>query len=177
MSISLELTIFNKLFAAVAEEMGIVLRKSAFSPNIKERRDYSCALCTDAGELLAQAAHIPVHLGALPRTMTRVLPEFPLGPGDVLLLNDPYWGGTHLPDLTVLAPVYADERLAFYLVNRAHHADVGGSTPGSMPLARSLEEEGVVIPPTYLFKRGQLQEEVLASLVSRMRVPAERRGD
>lgn len=177
MSISLELTIFNKLFAAVAEEMGIVLRKSAFSPNIKERRDYSCALCTDAGELLAQAAHIPVHLGALPRTMARVLPEFPLGPGDVLLLNDPYRGGTHLPDLTVLAPVYAGERLAFFLVNRAHHADVGGSTPGSMPLARSLEEEGVIIPPTYLFKGGQLQEEVLASLVSRMRVPAERRGD
>ncbi|MHB8070098.1 MAG: hydantoinase B/oxoprolinase family protein [Desulfobaccales bacterium] len=177
MSISLELTIFNKLFAAVAEEMGIVLRKSAFSPNIKERRDYSCALCTDAGELLAQAAHIPVHLGALPRTMARVLPEFPLGPGDVLLLNDPYRGGTHLPDLTVLAPVYAGERLAFYLVNRAHHADVGGATPGSMPLARSLEEEGVLIPPTYLFKSGRLQEDFLASLVSRMRVPAERRGD
>ncbi|MEW6658803.1 MAG: hydantoinase B/oxoprolinase family protein [Thermodesulfobacteriota bacterium] len=177
MSISLELTIFNKLFAAVAEEMGIVLRRSAFSPNIKERRDYSCALCTADGELLAQAAHIPVHLGALPRTMARVLPEFPLGPGDVLLLNDPYWGGTHLPDLTVLAPVYAQERLAFYLVNRAHHADVGGSTPGSMPLARSLEEEGVVIPPTYLFKAGRFQEDLLSSLIARMRVPAERRGD
>ncbi len=177
MSISLELTIFNKLFAAVAEEMGIVLRKSAFSPNIKERRDYSCALCTDAGELLAQAAHIPVHLGALPRTLARVLPEFPLGPGDVLLLNDPYWGGTHLPDLTVLAPVYAGQRLAFYLVNRAHHADVGGSTPGSMPLARNLEEEGVIISPSYLFKAGRLQEDFLESLVARMRVPTERRGD
>jgi N-methylhydantoinase B len=89
MSLSLELTIFSKLFAAVAEEMGIVLRKSAFSPNIKERRDYSCALCTAQGELLAQAAHIPVHLGALPRTLARVLPDFPLAPGDVLLLNDP----------------------------------------------------------------------------------------
>ena len=130
-----------------------------------------------AGELLAQAAHIPVHLGALPRTMARVLPEFPLGPGDVLLLNDPYWGGTHLPDLTVMAPVYAGERLAFYLVNRAHHADVGGTTPGSMPLARSLEEEGVVIPPSYLCKAGRLQEDFLSHLVSRMRVPAERRGD
>jgi N-methylhydantoinase B len=177
MSLSLELTIFSKLFAAVAEEMGIVLRKSAFSPNIKERRDYSCALCTADGELLAQAAHIPVHLGALPRTLARVLPDFPLAPGDVLLLNDPYCGGTHLPDLTVMAPVYAQSRLAFYLVNRAHHADVGGSTPGSMPLARSLEEEGVVIPPTYLFKGGRLQEDFLSSLVSRMRVPAERRGD
>jgi N-methylhydantoinase B len=177
MSISLELTIFNKLFAAVAEEMGIVLRKSAFSPNIKERRDYSCALCTAQGELLAQAAHIPVHLGALPRTMARVLPEFPLAPGDVLLLNDPYRGGTHLPDLTVIAPVYAQGQIAFYLVNRAHHADVGGATPGSMPLAQSLEEEGVVIPPSYLFKEGRLQEDFLSSLVSRMRVPAERRGD
>jgi N-methylhydantoinase B len=177
MSISLELTIFSKLFAAVAEEMGIVLRKSAFSPNIKERRDYSCALCTADGELLAQAAHIPVHLGALPRTLARVLPDFPLAPGDVLLLNDPYWGGTHLPDLTVIAPVYAQDRLAFFLVNRAHHADVGGSTPGSMPLAQSLEEEGVVIPPTYLFKEGRLQEDFLNGLVSRMRVPHERRGD
>ncbi|MFZ5450582.1 MAG: hydantoinase B/oxoprolinase family protein [Thermodesulfobacteriota bacterium] len=177
MSLSLELTIFSKLFAAVAEEMGIVLRKSAFSPNIKERRDYSCALCTSAGELLAQAAHIPVHLGALPRTMARVLPDFPLAPGDVLLLNDPYCGGTHLPDLTVIAPVYAEERLAFYLVNRAHHADVGGSTPGSMPLAQSLEEEGVVIPPSYLFKEKRLQEGFLNSLISRMRVPGERRGD
>jgi N-methylhydantoinase B len=177
MPLSLELTIFSKLFAAVAEEMGIVLRKSAFSPNIKERRDYSCALCTSEGELLAQAAHIPVHLGALPRTLARVLPDFPLAPGDILLLNDPYCGGTHLPDLTVIAPVYAQSRLAFYLVNRAHHADVGGTTPGSMPLAKSLEKEGVVIPPTYLFKEGRLQEDFLSALVSRMRVPAERRGD
>jgi N-methylhydantoinase B len=129
MSLALELTIFNKLFAAVAEEMGIVLRQSAFSPNIKERRDYSCAVCTAAGELLAQAAHIPVHLGALPRTMARILPEFPLSPGDVLLLNDPYWGGTHLPDLTLIAPMYLSDRLAFYLVNRAHHADVRGRPP------------------------------------------------
>ena len=159
--ISLELTIFSKLFAAVAEEMGIVLRKSAFSPNIKERRDYSCALCTAEGELLAQAAHIPVHLGALPRTLALVLPDFPLAPGDVLLLNDPYCGGTHLPDLTVIAPVYVKERLAFYLVNRAHHADVGGATPGSMPLAQSLEEEGVVISPSYLFRAGRLQEDFL----------------
>lgn len=177
MALALELTIFAKLFAAVAEEMGIVLRKSAFSPNIKERRDYSCALCTAAGELLAQAAHIPVHLGALPRTMARVLPEFPLEPDDVLILNDPYCGGTHLPDITVIAPFYAGNRLAFYLVNRAHHADVGGATPGSMPLARDLREEGVIIPPTYLCRGGKIDEDFLASLVSQMRVPEERRGD
>lgn len=177
MSIALELTIFSKIFAAVAEEMGIVLRRSAFSPNIKERRDYSCAVCTAAGELLAQAAHIPVHLGALPRTMAGVLPAFPLAPGDVLLLNDPYWGGTHLPDLTLIAPVYLEGSLAFYLVNRAHHADVGGAAPGSMPLARDLREEGVIIPPTYLYRRGDLDEGFLNDLLSRMRVPGERRGD
>jgi N-methylhydantoinase B len=177
MSLALELTIFAKLFAAVAEEMGIVLRRSAFSPNIKERRDYSCALCTGAGELLAQAAHIPVHLGALPRTLARVLPEYPMAPGDVLLLNDPYWGGTHLPDLTLIVPFYAGDHLAFYLVNRAHHADVGGATPGSMPLAQDLREEGVIIPPTYLYRQGRLQEEVLAGLLRQMRVPQERRGD
>jgi N-methylhydantoinase B len=177
MPLALELTIFNKLFAAVAEEMGIVLRKSAFSPNIKERRDYSCALCTPAGDLLAQAAHIPVHLGAVPRTMARLLPEFPLAAGDVLMLNDPYWGGTHLPDLTLIAPVYIGGELAFFLLNRAHHADVGGRTPGSMPLASDLRDEGVIIPPTYLCRGGELDETVLAGLLSRMRVPEERRGD
>jgi N-methylhydantoinase B len=177
MSLALELTIFHKLFAAVAEEMGIVLRKSAFSPNIKERRDYSCAVCTAAGELLAQAAHIPVHLGAVPRTMARLLPEFPLTEGDVLILNDPYWGGTHLPDLTLIAPVYLEKKLAFYLLNRAHHADVGGRTPGSMPLASDLRDEGVIISPTYLYRGGQVDEAVLADLLRRMRVPEERRGD
>jgi len=177
MSLALELTIFAKLFAAVAEEMGIVLRQSAFSPNIKERRDYSCAVFTPAGELLAQAAHIPVHLGALPATLARVLPAFPLAPGDVLLLNDPYWGGTHLPDLTLLAPVYVGDAPAFYLANRAHHADVGGATPGSMPLARDLREEGVIIPPMYLHRRGIRQEEVWQGLLARMRVPEEREGD
>ncbi len=226
MTLALELTIFNKLFAAVAEEMGIVLRKSAFSPNIKERRDYSCAIFTETGELLAQAAHIPVHLGALPATMARILPEFPLEPGDVLILNDPYWGGTHLPDITLIAPVYVDNfegrardlrslpsphtplpasslplrgwgrgfggggrglrplapspnqsRPAFYLANRAHHADVGGVTPGSMPLARDLREEGVIIPPSYLYRRGELQREFWDEVLTRMRVPEERQGD
>jgi N-methylhydantoinase B len=193
MTLALELTIFHKVFAAVAEEMGIVLRKSAFSPNIKERRDYSCAVFTAGGELLAQAAHIPVHLGALPATMARVLPDFSLSPGDVLILNDPYWGGTHLPDITLIAPIYVDNfrgrgqrplapspihpRPAFYLANRAHHADVGGATPGSMPLAQDLREEGVVISPTYLYRGGVRQEEVWRGLLAQMRVPAEREGD
>ncbi len=193
MTLALELAIFNKLFAAVAEEMGIVLRKSAFSPNIKERRDYSCAIFTEGGELLARAAHIPVHLGALPATMARILPEFPLAPGDVLILNDPYWGGTHLPDITLIAPVYLDycggrglrplapssnhPRPAYYLANRAHHADVGGAAPGSMPLARDLREEGVIIPPTYLYRRGELNKAFWEELLSRMRVPEERQAD
>jgi N-methylhydantoinase B len=196
MSLALELTIFYKVFAAVAEEMGIVLRRSAFSPNIKERRDYSCAIFTPAGELLAQAAHIPVHLGALPATLARVLPDFPLAPGDVLILNDPYWGGTHLPDITLIAPVYLNDRggrardhrplapspnnqsqPAFYLANRAHHADVGGRSPGSMPLARDLREEGVIMSPTYLYRRGTRQEEVWQGLLAQMRVPEEREGD
>ena len=170
MSISLELTIFSKLFAAVAEEMGIVLRKARFPPTSRSAGIIP-APCAPRGGTPGPGRAYPVHLGALPRTLARVLPEFPLGPGDVLLLNDPYWGGTHLPDLTVMAPVYAGERLAFYLVNRAHHADVGGTTPGSMPLARSLEEEGVVIPPSYLFKAGSVPGRFLSSLVSRMRVP------
>lgn len=238
---ALELTLFAKLFAAVAEEMGIVLHKSAFSPNIKERRDFSCAVFTCRGELLAQAAHIPVHLGALPATLAHVLPRHPLEPGDVLLLNDPYRGGTHLPDLTLVAPVYekgegrARDRgslpslhaplptrgqvgqvratgpdstkvpppirdrgrglggggkgrwpldpspnnslPAFYLAVRAHHADVGGAHPGSMPLARDLREEGVIIPPAYLCRRGVLQEEFLSELLASMRAPEERRGD
>jgi len=177
MTTALELTVFSKLFAGVAEEMGIVLRRSAFSPNIKERRDYSCAVFTPGGELLAQAAHIPVHLGALPATLARVLPDFPLSPGDVLLLNDPYQGGTHLPDLTLVAPVWLGSDLAFYLANRAHHADVGGSTPGSMPLARDIREEGVIIPPTYLVRNGRRQEEAWQALLARMRVREEREGD
>ncbi|MBW1917422.1 MAG: hydantoinase B/oxoprolinase family protein [Deltaproteobacteria bacterium] len=180
MSIALELTVFNKLFAAVAEEMGIVLRRSAFSPNIKERRDYSCAVFTAQGELLAQAAHIPVHLGALPLTMSLILTEYPpLEPGDVLLLNDPYLGGTHLPDLTLITPHYLEggQGPAFYLINRAHHADVGGLTPGSMPLADDIRQEGVIIPPSRLYRRGQLEQDFWDGLLARMRVPEERQGD
>ncbi len=187
---ALELTLFAKLFAAVAEEMGIVLHKSAFSPNIKERRDFSCAVFTVRGELLAQAAHIPVHLGALPATMAHLLPRHALEPGDVLLLNDPYRGGTHLPDLTLVGPVYegpkdrgggpgatSPQAPAFCLAVRAHHADVGGAHPGSMPLARDLREEGVIIPPAYLCRGGVLQEAFLSELLASMRAPEERRGD
>lgn len=179
MSLALELTVFNKLFAGVAEEMGIVLRRSAFSPNIKERRDYSAAVFTAQGELLAQAAHIPVHLGALPLTMAKILSDYPpLEPGDILLLNDPYWGGTHLPDLTLIAPYYDDTAgVLFYVVNRAHHADVGGDAPASMPLADDLRQEGVIIPPTRYYRRGGLNDKFLEILLGQMRAPQERQGD
>jgi N-methylhydantoinase B len=179
MSLVLELTVFNKLFASVAEEMGIVLRRSAFSPNIKERRDYSAAVFTAQGELLAQAAHIPVHLGALPLTMATVLVEYPpLTEGDILILNDPYWGGTHLPDITLITPYCGDSPSPlFYVVNRAHHADVGGDTLASMPLADDVRLEGVIIPPTLLYRQGSLDKGFLDHLVGQMRAPQERRGD
>lgn len=178
-SLALELNVFNKLFAGVAEEMGIVLWRSAFSPNIRERRDYSAAVFTARGELLAQAAHIPVHLGALPLTMAKVLDDYPpLQDGDILILNDPYWGGTHLPDITLLAPYFhAGTGPLFYVVNRAHHADVGGATPASMPLADDVRQEGVIIPPTLFYRQGVADEVFLHHLLGQMRAPQERRGD
>ena len=137
MSLALELTIFHKIFAAVAEEMGIVLRKSAFSPNIKERRDFSCALFDTAGQLCAQAAHIPVHLGSMAHAMSSIVASVDWALGDMVVLNDPYLGGTHLPDVTLIAPVFVAGRLQGFVVNRAHHADIGAASPGSMPVSAS----------------------------------------
>ncbi|MGB2696019.1 MAG: hydantoinase B/oxoprolinase family protein [Dehalococcoidia bacterium] len=171
------LAVFHALFASVAEEMGVTLGRTAHSPNIKERRDYSCALFDAQGKLVAQAAHIPVHLGAMPMSVEAALPLAPFAPGDVVMLNDPYLGGTHLPDITLVSPVFAAKDLVGYAVSRAHHADVGGMTPGSMPLAMELYQEGVVIPPLRLFRRGRRNEEVLALLLRNVRTPDERRGD
>jgi N-methylhydantoinase B len=179
-----ERELMAQLFAAIPEEMGAVLVKSARSPNIRERRDSSAALFTASGELVAQAAHIPVHLGAMPDAVRAVASRGPVA-GDVWVLNDPYTGGTHLPDITVIAAVGApapaqpgpDAPVA-YAVVRAHHADVGGARPGSMPPgARRLEEEGVVIPPTRVGVRGELLGGVVDGLVSRMREPALRKAD
>ena len=189
-----EREVMAQLFAAIPEEMGAVLVHSARSPNIRERRDASAALFSSDGELVAQAAHIPVHLGAMPEAVAAVRAKGSR-PGDVCILNDPYTGGTHLPDITVIelvAPTVlsrsrasgggfergsGEAPLAFAVV-RAHHADVGGSRPGSMPPgARTLEEEGVVIPPTRIVADGALNEEVLGRLVARMREPAVRRAD
>ena len=121
----IKLEIFKHMFAAIPEEMGAVLQKSSYSPNIKERRDFSCALFDAAGNMIAQAAHIPVHLGAMPLSVQQAIQTLPLNPGDVMILNDPYRGGTHLPDITLVSPVYVEETLFGFAANRAHHADVG----------------------------------------------------
>ncbi len=175
-----EIQITAKLLNSIADEMGLVLQKSAFSPNIKERCDFSCAIFDRAGRMLAQAAHIPVHLGAMPMTVKAILERFSLKPGDVIITNDPFSGGTHLPDITLMRGVFTPQerdRPMFYVINRAHHADVGGITPGSMPLARSLSEEGVLIEPCLLVEEGKINRQMVEILTSRMRNPEEREGD
>ncbi len=131
---AVRLAVFKHLFAAVADEMGVVLKRSSFSPNIKERRDFSCGVFDGEGRLAAQAAHIPVHLGSMPLSVAAVLEDLDLGPGDVAILNDPFRGGTHLPDITMVRGVFVNGRRLFHVANRAHHADVGGARPGSMSL-------------------------------------------
>jgi N-methylhydantoinase B len=179
----IEVEVFNKLFSSIAEEMGIILARSSFSANIKERRDFSCAVFDAGGDLVAQAAHIPVHLGAMPMTLAAVLSEMKPGPGDVVITNDPYRGGSHLPDITLIEPVFgvsADNSSPsplFYVVNRAHHADVGGKNPGSMGLADSLEDEGYVIPPTLLNIAGSANHVFLEDFLRHVRNPFERLGD
>jgi N-methylhydantoinase B len=164
--VNIQLQVLGSALRSIAEEMGAVLVRSAFSANIKERRDCSAALFDEGGRMIAQAEHIPVHLGAMPDAVAAVREHEP-GPEDVFVLNDPYTGGTHLPDITLVSRTEVG-----FAVTRAHHADVGGVEPGSMPAAsRTLAEEGVVIPPT------RLDENVLAELVGRMRSPEERRGD
>jgi len=182
---AVSLEIFKHLFASAAEEMGVTLGRSAFSPNIKERKDYSCA-CFDArGRLIAQAAHIPVHLGAMPASVRAAIECFPsFVPGDVVLLNDPYLGGTHLPDITLVAPVFNAEdpdgrqgQLFGFVASRAHHADIGGMSPGSMPMSRELYQEGMIIPPLKIVKAGVVNQEVLELFYRNVRTPEERRGD
>ena len=169
-AVSLELT--RQRLEAAAEEMGIVLQRTALSANIKERRDFSCALFDASGRLVAQAAHVPVHLGSMPASVAAVLERLgPLEDGQTAIVNDPYAGGTHLPDITLVSAVFVKGERVGYAANRAHHADVGGSTPGSMTLSTHIDEEGVRIPPTLL------DETALENLLSQVRTPAERRGD
>lgn len=171
------LAVFRSVFEGITEEMGVALARSAFSPNIRERLDFSCALFDDRGQLLAQAAHIPVHLGSMPMLVERVAREEDLRPGDVLAANDPFRGGTHLPDVTLITPLFAKGERFGYAACRAHHADIGGMAPGSMPLSRELYQEGLVIPPVRLFSRGRRMDDLWRLLLANVRTPGEREGD
>jgi len=189
-----ELEIFKNLFHSTAEEMGAALRRSAFSPNIKERRDYSCAVFDGQGRVVAMGDHMPVHLGSMPMSVAAALDALELGPGDIAMLNDPYAGGTHLPDITLAMPIWAERprghhaakhaaagarhtRPSFYIANRAHHADVGGAQPASMGLSEEIYQEGLRLPPVALARAGHIQRDVLAVLLANVRTPREREGD
>ena len=176
-----ELEIFKNVFHSIAEEMGAALRRTAFSPNIKERRDYSCAVFDGHGEVLAMGDHMPVHLGSMPMSVRAAIDKLGLNPGDIAILNDPFCGGTHLPDITLVAPVFlAGKKLrkpSFYVASRAHHADVGGAYAGSMGICREIYQEGVRIPPVKLLESGRLQQDVFRLLLNNVRTPEEREGD
>ena len=171
------LQVMASALRAVAEEMEAALVRSAFSPNITERRDCSTAICDRDGAMIAQSASIPVHLGAMPDAVAAVIAASP-APGDVWILNDPFTGGTHLPDLTLVSPLHTGGTLMGYAVSRAHHADVGGMTPGSMPAgSRELVQEGLVLPPVRLLAAGVLREDIVAIILANSRTPRERAGD
>ena len=175
----IELELFRHLLVSIAEEMGAVLRKTSYSANIKERRDYSCAVYDATGETVAMGDHMPVHLGAMPLSVQHATQAFDLRPGDVAILNDPFRGGTHLPDITAVSAVFVKgtRRPAFFVANRAHHADVGGMSPGSMPLAREIYQEGIRIPPVLLVRGGRMDRPLLDLILANVRTPIEREGD
>jgi len=174
---SVELGLFSSRIAAICEEMGALLGRVAFSPNIRDRLDYSCALFNRQGHLLGQATHIPVHLGSMAYAMVDLVESRVWHSGDMLILNDPFKGGTHLPDITLVAPVFVTGELVGFCANRAHHADIGSDAPGSMPVSRALEEEGVLIPPTLLMRDGKLDESFLQTLLQHLTSPDTSRGD
>jgi N-methylhydantoinase B/oxoprolinase/acetone carboxylase alpha subunit len=176
---AIERELFRNLFVSVAEEMGAVLRRTAFSPNIKERRDYSCAVYDAHGETVAMGDHMPVHLGAMPLSVRAALDAFSLERGDVAILNDPFRGGTHLPDITAISGVFLPGGVApaWYVASRAHHSDVGGMSPGSMPLAREIYQEGLRLPPILLMRRGEMDRPLLRLILANVRTPEEREGD
>ncbi len=212
----IKLELYKNMLTSVAEEMGVTLQRTAFSPNIKERLDFSCAVFDNMGKMVAQAAHIPVHLGSMPLSVLAAIAHTEMLPGDMIALNDPYRGGTHLPDITLVAPVFSNEDIVeeeskkvrslkrsgrriygkdfsshnptertarkikkpvFFVANRAHHADVGGMTPGSMPIATSVIQEGIRIPPVKLIRGGELDTDLWELILANVRTPEERRGD
>lgn len=172
-----ELSIFANRIEAVCDEMGAALKRAAFSPNIRDRMDYSCAVFDAGGQLCAQAAHIPVHLGSMAYAMRDIVRTVDWAEGDMIILNDPFMGGTHLPDVSVVAPVFVDGSLLGFVANRAHHADIGADTPGSMPLSTTLNEEGLVIRPQKLVEHFRVNAVRLDALMTALRNPDESRGD
>ena len=177
MSDLLRLDVFRSLFASVADEMGSTLGRASSSVNIKERRDYSCAVFDGEGRMISQAAHIPVHLGSMPLSVEAAIREVRFAPGDIAIVNDPYRGGTHLPDVTLVHPVHLGGRLRFFAACRAHYSDIGGMSPGSMPLATEIYQEGLRLPPVHLVRGGRIADDVLALFLANTRVAAEREGD
>jgi N-methylhydantoinase B len=178
---SASLEIIRNACAAIAEEMNANLIRTGYSPNIKERKDCSCALFDATGEMISQAENMPVHLGAMPFSVASAIDQFPpdtLNPGDGVLLNDPFRGGAHLPDLTLVTPVFADGDVVAYAANRAHHADVGGSSAGSVAAdSTEIYQEGIRIPPVKLYKGGEMNETAINLILANVRTPDERRGD
>ncbi len=162
----IELELFKNIFVSISDEMGAVLERTSLSPNIKERKDFSCALFNQKGETFAQGSHIPVHLGAMPLSVQAALKALHFEEGDMAILNDPYKGGTHLPDITCISPVFVDRKLVFFVGNRAHHSDVGGMTPGSMPLATEIFQEGLIIPPIKLIRKGRISSDLLELILA-----------
>ncbi len=157
--------------------MGAVLQRAAFSPNIRDRLDFSCAVFDAQGELCAQAAHIPVHLGSMAYAMQSIVSQLDWHEGDMVIVNDPFLGGTHLPDITLIAPVYFQGKLLAFIANRAHHADIGADSPGSMPLSKSLEEEGLIIPPTHLIEQGVMNKFFMSTILKSIRSGSAALGD
>jgi N-methylhydantoinase B len=176
---AVDLELFNNRLAAVSEEMGAVLQQAGFSPNIKERRDFSCAVFDASGDMVTHAAHIPVHLGSTPLSVRAALDATQMADGDIVILNDPYAGGTHLPDVTLVAPVYLrrGRRPFCYVADRAHHADIGGGSPGSMALSSDIHQEGLRIPPVHLWRAGEIVRETRELFLANTRVRDERLGD
>jgi N-methylhydantoinase B len=176
-----ELEVFKNVYHSIAEEMGAALRRTSFSPNIKERRDYSCAVFDSEGQVIAMGDHMPVHLGSMPMSVAAAVEQCELEPGDIVMLNDPFRGGTHLPDITLVMPVYVNGTKHggpdFYVASRAHHADVGGTYPGSMGPCREIYQEGLRIPPVKIMRGGKIVADVLALLLNNVRTPEEREGD
>lgn len=173
----IELALFSSRIQAVCDEMGAVLRRTSFSPNIKDRLDYSCAVFDAGGSLCAQAAHIPVHLGSMAYAMRDIVTRYEWHPGDMIILNDPFLGGTHLPDVTVIAPVFLAGNRVGFVANRAHHADIGADTPGSMPIAHRLDEEGVILPPQNLVRDGHIVADCFTRLLNTLHNPIQSEAD